>query len=193
MKARLLKSFCILSILVAGLPACQKKASYAPQNPQDDNEKITHVYLYLTDTTVTPHLVKTFAWSKMDVSVNPVITYDTLVAGTTYVGSVLLLDKTKNPVDTLSNEFESAELKLEHQFFYRTNPSSLIAFSYKSSDRDANGVPVGTMPIALAKTPGTGHIHMLLKHQPGAKPTSGSGDSTLGSTDLQIEFPVKVK
>lgn len=190
----LTKSVLILATMALALSACNKKKTEDPQNPQADNEKITHVYMYLTDTTVTPHIVKTFSWSQMDVAVSPVISYDTLEPNKNYVGSVLLLDKSKSPVDTLSNEFEEDELRLEHQFFYDINPSDLMSFSYANDDTDNNGVPVGINPLASTNSKtGTGNIGVILKHQPGVKPTSGTGCRSCGSTDIDIVFPVKVK
>jgi hypothetical protein len=173
--------------------SCRPKDVQNPQNPQSDNEKVTHVYLYLEDTSVTPHAIKTFVWSQMDSTEDPSISYDTLEMGKNYLGSVMMLDQTKTPFDTLSHEFEEEALKLEHQFFYDCSPTSLLTFTYSNSDKDANGVPVGITPNVFANALGTGSMHVVLKHQPGVKPNSGNGNSTLGSTDLDIVFPVKVK
>ena len=186
------RTTCILAALLIGLAACKKNTD-EPQNPQGDNEKITDVYLYLTDTTVSPHVVKTFSWKQMDVSVSPVINSDTLTAGKNYLGKVLMLDRTKTQVDTLSNEFEEPALKLEHQFFYIIYPDVMATASYLTTDVDANGVPVGTKPLISAKLARTGYLHMVLKHQPGQKPTSGGGNSSLGTNDLDIVFPMIVK
>lgn len=193
MKKMLFRSVMILTVFALALSSCKKKSTEIPQNPQDDNEKVTDVYLHLTDTTVTPHVVKTFAWKQMDVAISPVITSDTLTVGKNYIGSVLMLDRTKNPVDTLSHEFAEPELRLEHQFFYNVYPVNLAAFTYADTDKDANGVPVGIMPLVSAKAAGDGYFYMRLKHQPGIKPTSGNGDSSLGSMDIEIKFPFVIK
>ena len=187
------KTLSIIVVATVMLASCKKKETANPQNPQADNEKITHVYLYLTDTTVSPHVVKTFAWSQMDIAVAPVITYDSLTVGKNYTGYILMMDKSKNPVDTLSNEFEEDELRLEHQFFYDVNPSSLMSFAYAKDDVDKNGVPVGIAPLVTTKATGTGQFSIVLKHQPGVKPTSGNGNQSAGSTDIDIVFPVKIK
>ncbi len=136
--------------------SCRPKDVQNPQNPQSDNEKVTHVYLHLEDTSVTPHAIKTLAWSQMDATIDPTISYDTLEMGKNYLGSVMMLDQTKTPFDTLSLEFEEEALKLEHQFFYDSSPTSLLTFTYSDKDKDANGVPVGISPNVFSNIVATG-------------------------------------
>ncbi len=189
MKRTLFKSV-LLALAASSVFSSCTKPSDNVVNPQGDNELVTKVVIAFEDEDGNKKL---FTWSQINQAQNPVITYDTLLAGKTYNGEILLLDETKTPVDTISHEFEESALKLEHQFFYTAQPADLLTFSYAPGDIDANKVPVGIAPVVKAEKAGIGSYNVILKHQPGVKPTSGNGDKTKGSTDLDITFPVKVK
>jgi hypothetical protein len=112
-----------------------------------------------------------------------------LQSNTTYTMSVLLLDENKNPADTISNEvLNEAE---EHQFFFTSIGSYNITTNYQ--DADANGVPIGLNNEVITGgsfSDKTNKYKVVLKHQPSLKPTSGNGDSSLGESDIEIEFPI---
>jgi hypothetical protein len=112
-----------------------------------------------------------------------------LNANTTYTMNVLLLDENKNPADTISNEvLDEAE---EHQFFFTAIGSYDITTHYQ--DFDANGMPIGLSNEVITGASfneKTNKYKVVLKHQPGLKPTTGNGDSSLGESDIAIEFPI---
>lgn len=122
----------------------------------------------------------------------------TLMTNTTYFAEILLLDETKNPVDTISNEVE--EEGADHMFFFNsTSPSgtpymvtlagSGIKITYTDLDAGSPQRGIGlqsrwrTYGVA-AKSP----INIILKHQPGVK----DGTITPGDTDVDLTFKVLV-
>lgn len=161
----------------------------SPVKP-DDSELITTVIISFTDTAGAN---KTFyKYSDVDgpggnIPIIDTISLDHLKG---YNAKLILLNESKTPADTISNEvLERAE---EHQVFYAYFPddSSAMFFSYK--DSDLNNVPVGLQFEVSFIKPGKGKMQIILKHQPGTKPRSGNGNQALGSTDLDIIFPVKL-
>ena len=105
-------------------------------------------------------------------------------------GQVVLLDESKSPVDSISNEVK--EEGDAHQFFY-TVVNSTLTHSYAATDLDSHGVPIGLAPNFTTGATSTGSLTVVLKHQPGLKPTSGNGDSSKGETDIEVIFNVMVQ
>src|SRR6478609_5796075 len=103
--------------------SCKKNDEKDATNPPITNtqEQITTVILKGND----PSNQFTVTWEDLDGSGGsaPVIDSLLLDSGNEYTVSVLLLDKTKTPWDTISNEVE--EKKNMHQFFY--TPSSSLS------------------------------------------------------------------
>ncbi|HEX8546830.1 MAG TPA: hypothetical protein VF691_07695 [Cytophagaceae bacterium] len=114
-----------------------------------------------------------------------------LDANKTYDVEALLLDETKTPLDTISNEVK--EEGDGHQLFYiASNPSLTITYA----DKDENGVPIGLKTVFKTGNAATGKdevVKVLLKHQGKDKPKSGSGDINVGDTDINVTFPVIIK
>ena len=74
----------------------------------------------------------------VDGTMPPTITGGTLVANTSYNGSLQLLNESVNPAEVITVEVqEEAE---EHQFFFQIDPSWL---SIAYTDEDENGHPIG--------------------------------------------------
>jgi|GEM_PF-487173 len=141
----------------------------------------------------------------------------TLNANTTYKTRVIILDETKNPVDSTSNEVGEDE-SYEHMFFYNGNPAnsgnnngntivnaaypnytvklngSNIRIRYTDTDNGAaNSKPVrntGLETYMKTSTATLGKYPFIttLRHQPGAK----DGTYAPGETDVEIAFKVKV-
>ncbi|MDO5970161.1 type 1 periplasmic binding fold superfamily protein [Flavivirga aquimarina] len=113
-----------------------------------------------------------------------------LVANTTYNGSLVLLNETKNPAEDITEEIE--ELDDEHQFFFQAT-NSIATFAY--SDTDGDGNPVGLSFTLTTGSAGTGTITIVLRHEPNKGATGVSdGDITNagGSTDITETFSVTV-
>jgi ketosteroid isomerase-like protein len=96
-----------------------------------------------------------------------------------------LLDKSKNPVDTISNEVkEEAD---EHLFFF--TPSNSDALSVTINDKDSKGRNLGLKTSWVTKKATNGTLKVKLMHQPGVK----DGTSANGDTDVEIDFPLVIK
>lgn len=116
-------------------------------------------------------------------------TYDVsgaLAAGTTYNGSLSLLNETETPAESISAEI--AEEDDEHQFFF-SSTGNVGTFAY--SDMDGNGNPIG---LAFTLTTGaatTGSITVILRHEPN-KNGEGVSDGNIanagGETDISVTF-----
>lgn len=138
-----------------------------------------------------------YKWEDLDGDggLSPVIDTLALDTGIEYHCHVLILDKTKTPVDTVSYAIEDE--KNMHQFFY--TPSSNLAGKFETEildfDNNSPALPVGlefhlnTMSDAAYSIPLTGSLNMVLSHYDGVpKTTARSAES-----DIDITFPVKLK
>lgn len=181
---------CICSFAIL---SCKKKKEEVanPVNP-NETELITTVKLIVYPNSNTSDLsIFTFRDLDGDGGNKPTIDTIKLVANTEYHLQVLVLDETKNPVDTISKEIASE--KNVHEFFYTKIGTYDLATTYL--DFDDHNVPVGlNMKIntGTSVTEKTNKLKVVLKHQPGLKPVSGPGDSKLGETDIDIEFPILI-
>ncbi|MDO9001231.1 MAG: hypothetical protein Q7W45_15815 [Bacteroidota bacterium] len=122
-----------------------------------------------------------------------------LLANKNYTVNLLLLDETKNPIDTISNEVlaEAAD----HMFFFnQQSPSALpsasvtisgtnLTITYKDSDGAATPKPIGlfTEWMTGAMTATKKELNIELKHQPGVK------DGTYAPGDVDVAVPFKIK
>ena len=118
---------------------------------------------------------------------NAVTQFDTihLIKNSSYNVELTLLDKSKTPVDTISNEvLEEAN---DHLFFYSSNPTSLV--DVLITDKDSNGKNLGLKSTWTTTNVGTCKVKVKLMHQPGKK----DGTSATGDTDIEVDFQVYVK
>jgi hypothetical protein len=108
-----------------------------------------------------------------------------LLKNSTYKVEVTLLDKSKSPADTISNEvLEEAN---DHLFFYSSNPTGLVNVAI--TDKDGNGKNLGLKSTWTTTNAGSGKVKVKLMHQPGVK----DGTSATGDTDIEVDFQVNVK
>ena len=178
----------LLALLVAlplAFAACKKN----DPEPSDDNELITTVTYTLTPTAGSTAPAATITWEDLDGTggAAPGITGGplTLRANTTYTGTMTLLDKTKNPVNNVTNEV--AAEKEDHLFFYDPTPAGLMAVT--RTDRDANSREVGLTTRVVTTTAASGSLKITLKHQPGTK----NGTAGPGDVDVEATVPVAVQ
>jgi hypothetical protein len=116
----------------------------------------------------------------------------TLAPNKTYNVELLLLNKTVNPVDTVSAEVE--EEAEAHRFYFEPTAGSNITVS--GFDTDANNVPVGLNSIWTTTAAATGKIKITLRHYPGNPPGKAVADlvnSGKSATDTEAEFDTKVQ
>lgn len=120
----------------------------------------------------------------------PVITVSgPLSIGTTYNGSLDLLNETESPAGSITEEIEEEDD--EHQFFY-TASNDLATFSY--SDADGNGNPIGlAFTMTTSATAASGNVTIILRHEPN-KTADGVSNGNIanagGETDITATFPV---
>jgi hypothetical protein len=179
--------FFILLVLV-GVLACKKEPEVLPT---DDNELITTVELVFTDPA---NVSRSFKFRDIDgdTRTKPEA-FDTLKLdrNTEYKVSIHIGDESKGTYEDITEDIQ--EESDVHLFVYRPNPVSLLAIQI--TDVDKNALPIGLN--AKAKTqyfPGSGLLQVMLKHQP---PLNGkivkTGEEEVGSTDLDLSFPLIVK
>ncbi len=184
---KIIKNLVLVVVVTAVLFSCKKKDDPKPEKPQDPNEGelVTTVKLILTEQVSGDVLVFKFVDTDGPGGNSPVKDNIVLDANKTYSGRIVLLDETKSPVDSISNEVYKE--RDEHQFFFTVTSANLVV-SY--TDYDTHGVPVGLLPNLVTGNASTGTLKLVLKHQPSIKPTSGMGDSTKGETDVEVTFNV---
>ncbi len=172
------------------LASCSKDD---PKPNNQDNEVITTVRYTLTPAGGGAAVFAQYRDADGDGGAAPVFSYNsgtrlTLDRSTTYTGRILLLDETKSPVDTISNEvLEEAN---DHLLVYKPLPTNLLTIT--RTDRDTNTPPleIGLVTsLVTGATAGTGNLQVILRHQPGAK----NGTETPGDTDVDVTFPVDVR
>ncbi|WP_018341587.1 hypothetical protein [Cytophaga aurantiaca] len=193
MKILLTKS-AVLILIISLLTSCKHDDGDVakPANP-NETELITTVKLLVTTGLATR--TEEYAYRDIDGDGGnaPIIDTIRLFSNTSYWVSVLLLDETKNPVDTISEEILANE-KNAHQVFYSKIGTYNLTTTYL--DFDDHNVPVG-LTVQLNTTTGftekTNKLRIVLKHQPGLKPTSGVGDESLGETDVEVYFPILIQ
>jgi hypothetical protein len=116
---------------------------------------------------------------------------DSLSANTEYTGSVLLLNETVTPADTINTEV-LAEAE-EHQFFYTIQGADMtVAYS----DSDADGNPIGLSVLVETGSPSQGAITVVLRHEPdktGAGVVAGDIANAGGETDIEATFDVVIE
>ncbi len=177
----------MLSLAIGlSLSACKKDDDDVTQPSKTNSEEvITTMQLIFTDSE-NPAQVKTFVYRDVDGLGGNEPSIDTIKLGVdkTYSVQIVLLDETKNPVDTVSKEVKKESD--EHLFVFEPANSEI---SVTINDFDVNTPP---LPLGLLSTWSTGtsmlntSIKISLKHQPGIK----NGDPTRGESDIEVVMPV---
>ena len=173
------------AVIAATLHSCK------PDKDNCDNcetELITTVNVTLTDSATGG--VTNFVFRDLDGDgANAPVKFDTikLLANRTYTASLLVLDESKTPADTISNEI--LEEANDHQFFFHSDDVT-VGFTYLDFDSHTPPMPLGLLTKwRVSSTTGNGKLHMLLKHQPDMK----DGNEATGETDLDIDFNALVQ
>jgi len=178
--------------LLAGLlvVSCKKDDKKPDDHHHDhENELITTVKLNFSGKGISGNDT-TFTVSFDDpdgTGGNKPIAFDTIrfLANKTYSCDLILLDKSKNPIDTISNEVkEEAD---EHLFFF--TPSNKDALSISINDKDTKGRNLGLKTSWVTSKATTGTVKVKLMHQTGVK----DGVSATGNTDVEVDFPLVIK
>jgi hypothetical protein len=178
----------LIAVPLMMLWGCKEDNPAAP-DPGNPQELITKVILTLTETGASNTASATYNDPDGDGGNPPTIGTLTLKAGTTYNGTIELLDETKSPADTITTEIE--EESDVHQFFYTPEGGIVGRVAVVITDKDANNLPVG-LEYTVAVTAGAaanGTLNVVLSHYD-ASPKNGVTPSD--ESDVDIDFPVNI-
>jgi hypothetical protein len=212
MKKMKTKIMTIVALSLLVFAACKKDkkedpAPAAPNNPTNTSEVITTMKIIIKDSvsgleiTGSPFIFKDAdgdGGSAGGFLPNAMDSLITLNDTSTYFAEIILLDETKSPADSISNEV--VEEGQEHMFFFeQLNPtgtpyttmltSSGVKIIYLDLDANSRGIGQQFKIRTYGNTTGTQHpFRVTLRHQPGTK----DGTFAPGETDVEIKFKVKV-
>jgi hypothetical protein len=153
-----------------------------------ENELITTFNVALTDSAT--GAVTHFIFRDLDGDgANAPVQFDTIkvLANHTYTASFFILDESKTPADTTSNEIRNEQN--DHLFFFTAVPASSIAVTITDYDTHSPPLPVGLDSKWHTGAASSGTLQIVLRHQPGVK----NGTYAPGDTDLDITFQTKIE
>ena len=187
LKNKLISS--LISVSILAFISCKKdKDDVVPDHHNhnhNEEELITSLILNFTDS-ANQSVVKTFAFRDPDgEGGNAPTQFDTIVLGanTTYLVSLSLLNESVQPSVLISDEV-LAEAD-EHLFCFENTG---ISIEIERTDSDG-AYELGLESKWKTQNSGLGNVTIMLKHQPGVK----DGSCSLGDTDVEVTFPVKVQ
>jgi hypothetical protein len=190
MKTQFLKLgiFCLITSTLVF--SCKKDDDVKPE--ENDEEVITTMKLSFAP--VGGGASKEFTFDDPDGPGGNVPTKQTisLPPNKTYKVSIILLNKTKTPVDTISNEVQTESAA--HRIYYEPTSGNNITVS--NLDADGNGVPLGLQSDWVTTAVATGKIKITLRHYPSNPPNKATSDlvnSTKSSTDIEVEFDTVIQ
>ncbi len=176
---------------IISFAACKKEEAKKPvvNNAQ---EQITTVYLSIVNQSNVneTYLVK---WKDLDGDGGNAPSIDTisLKNNNEYKVDVLILDESKNPVDTISSEIE--EEADAHRFFFTASSEIKDMWSTTYLDFDSKNRPLGlSFKIKVNSTntswPVLGKLNVVLSHYDGVE----KDNNPSSESDLDINFPVRI-
>jgi hypothetical protein len=172
--------FAIIVISTLYLNSCKDKGPKPNDHPENESELITTVILALEDSASSGTSYCIFRDADGPGGNTP-SRFDTLrlSANHTYFTRIYLLDESKSPVDTISNEV--LEESDDHLFVF--TPSG-VNLHIRIDDKDGNQLPLGLLSTWRTGIVSTGKTRVLLRHQPGVK----DGTADPGETDADVSF-----
>ncbi len=191
MKKKLLRVGAFMIIAATLFTACKKD----PVTETNEEEVITTMVVKLTPQGGGAVLEYTFddpdgpggsAPTQQEIVLAPNKKYDT---------EIILLNKTVNPVDTISNEVE--EEAEAHRFYLE--PTGGVNLTVDGLSTDDNGLPLGLKSVWTTDAASTGKIQITLRHYPAVPPNKALNDlvsSPKSGTDIDIPnggFIVKIQ
>lgn len=172
-----------------------------PPAPVNEEELITTVTITLSPAGTGTDIVLKTVDMDGEGGNDPIVTVDdietnqvTLATGTTYTGSIELLNES-NPddVEDITEEVAVDEAD-EHQFFYVIGTGLDVTTTYE--DEDGDGKPIGVEFTLTANSVSSGDLTFILRHEPN-KSASGVADGDItnayGSTDYTATFSISVE
>ncbi|MDX2062090.1 MAG: type 1 periplasmic binding fold superfamily protein [Bacteroidia bacterium] len=195
-----------LALLAAGLllgtTGC--KDDDAPE-PANEEELITTVRLTLTPTGSSSSIVVEWQDLDGDGGSDPTVDNLTLVEDQSYTYTIEFLNEAESPTEDITEEIE--EEADEHQVFYFVGTQAGAAFgdggnvtgNIAVTDTDSRGCQLGLAGTVTFENIGTTTLRAVLRHQPGSTgkesvncSTTPGGNVNLGSTDVDVAFPLTV-
>ncbi|MBX3255292.1 MAG: hypothetical protein KF862_14220 [Chitinophagaceae bacterium] len=165
-----------------------KKESAKPED--NDNEIITTVELHFTEQGTGSSL--TYKWEDLDGDGGnaPVISEIVLAPEKVYDVQIVLLDKTKTPVEDITEEVE--EEAADHRFYFIPSGESNITIDDLNNDSD--GIPLGITSRWTTAAAANGSVNIVLRHYPdGGKAANDLVSSSKSSTDADVTFSTKIQ
>jgi hypothetical protein len=182
------KSALTLVLFICIWWSCKKDKDLVavPQPILNSPELITSMVLMFTDSANVSDLIKAEFRDPDGPGGNSATKFDTikLKPNKTYLLNLILIDETKMPFDTISNEI--AKEKNDHQFFF-SHTGLNLSTSYL--DKDGNGLPVGLLTKWRTSNASIGSSKITLKHQVGIK----NGTIAAGDTDAEVIYQTKIQ
>lgn len=182
---------CFGASITLALTSCKKDEIEDPIIPNEE-EVITTVNMTLTPTAGGSSI--TMSWQDLDGD-GPddavIVVSDSLAINTVYSASLLLLNETESPADTINTEI--LDEALEHQFFFEI--SGLDA-SHSYADEDTDGNPLGLQNVIITGSASEGSIGIVLRHEPekdAAGVAAGDISNADGETDIEVAFNVVIQ
>ena len=179
-----IKFLCILFISCLTFNSCSDSDNPDPVN---EEEIITTIRLTFTG----PSSTVIFQSQDLDGDGpnDPVITVTgTLLANTTYNGSIQFLNELESPSEDITLEVEEEDV--EHQILYSLNGSANSSITI--DDSDGNGNDLGLATTFSSGSASTGNsITVTLVHEP-TKPNDGTVSGAGGEIDATATFTYDV-
>lgn len=173
-------------LLIGTISSCKKDKTDAPQ-PINSEELITKVQLIFVDS-ISGAVASVSTFSDSDGPGGATATQDSIIlnSNTTYLMNIILLDETKTPVDTISNEvLDEGEV---HLFVFNANPLGLITTII--DDLDVNLKPIGLSSILRTSAAGLGTYSLELRH---FDSVMDKANNTPFDTDISLVFDVRLQ
>jgi hypothetical protein len=170
-----------IKITIASLLTLSTIVNTSCNKNDNEEELITTVKLTAVNKSTGAVTTATFADPDGDGGNGPT-KFDTLKlsAGTIYETSIILLDESKSPAEDITAEV--AKEADDHQFYYSTTANGV---TIATTDKDANGLPLGVKTTITTTTASAGRLQVKLKHKPDGLKKAGDTDA-IGDTDIEL-------
>lgn len=175
-------------VLALAVSSCKKDDTDDPK-PTNPNEVVTTLRVYFTDA-ITGALADSATFRDVDGPGGNAPVQDSLILdeNSLYNAIVVILDETKNPVDTISIEIEEEDE--EHMFVYESNPATNF-LTTTINDFDGDGDPVGLLLSVQTDSPGTGSWKITLRHYDSEADKDNMTNNF--DSDVEVTFGVRIK
>ncbi len=175
-------------VLFSGMALTSCSSDDDAPAPVNEEEVITTMAVTLTPAAGGTAIVLTTRDLDGDGPNAPQVTVSgNLAANSTYNGTIMLLDETKNPAENITEEVEEEDL--EHQIFYTVGSGLNATVEYENFDSAGN--ELGTEFTLTTGAASSGNLTFTLRHEP-MKPNNGDLSVAGGETDISATFNVTI-